>query len=93
MRVNTTWAPVAIAFPVFERLGSGRDGLAGRDEITMLLCVANPVTTARAVATGSRQGRVSRPGRDGPMRRDLSSETGETSQQRQGVRRAGETGR
>ncbi|MQM04105.1 hypothetical protein Taro_036898 [Colocasia esculenta] len=28
--------------------------------------------TARAVATGSRQGRASRPCQDGPMRRDLS---------------------
>ncbi|MQL92914.1 hypothetical protein Taro_025548, partial [Colocasia esculenta] len=48
------------------------------------------VATARAVATGSRQGRASRPCRDGPMRRDLSRET---SQQRQGASWVEETGR
>ncbi|MQM09532.1 hypothetical protein Taro_042407 [Colocasia esculenta] len=45
------------------------------------------VATAWAIATASRQGR------DGSMHRDYSRETGETSQQQQGARRAEETGR
>ncbi|MQL95307.1 hypothetical protein Taro_027975 [Colocasia esculenta] len=84
--------PLSVIATIVEvAIWSRRPGRSRQDR-NALGC-RNPVATARAVATGSRQGRASRPGRDGPMRRNLSSETGETSQQRQGVRRAEETGR
>ncbi|MQM20805.1 hypothetical protein Taro_053832 [Colocasia esculenta] len=53
----------------------------------------DPVATARAAVTGSRQGRASRHGRDSPLCHDLRREIGETSQQWQGARQAKETGR
>ncbi|MQL91289.1 hypothetical protein Taro_023908 [Colocasia esculenta] len=57
--------------------GQDRDTLKRRDQV---------VTATAAVIP-------SRPGHDGLMRRDFNRETGETSQQRQGARRAEETGR
>ncbi|MQL72650.1 hypothetical protein Taro_004993 [Colocasia esculenta] len=77
---NTTPLEAAILSRWPGRPRQDRDALGCRDL----------VTTAWAIATGSRQGRASRPCRDGPMRSDLSRET---SQQRQGARRAEETGR
>ncbi|MQM18217.1 hypothetical protein Taro_051205 [Colocasia esculenta] len=67
-------SPLYIVFPLWfgawecENSMLEVDGLADRDRIVVLL----GVVTARAVATGWRQGMALRPCRNGPMRRDLS---------------------